>query len=283
MDKFAFSQFLALLKKEVLEHRNLFIGAPAVFAFVLFVASVWILSLITDEELTMAIQYLATLFNGLSPLQMAPMFVFLAIPFVLLLAVCALMYLGNALFADRKDMSIFFWQSMPVSNARTVCSKVVAVVVVAPMFYLAVLLATYIFGIVWITLLGLAHGVEVAGLGYMFLAAVTSLLLVYLSIFSAGLWLLPTIGWFLLFSAFARRTPFLWAISVFFLLGLLEDLVFGSQYLANWVESRANPNQYIIFEFSDVLDRLFNYDMLFGILVGAILLTGATYMRRFID
>jgi len=35
--------------------------------------------------------------------------------------------------------------------------------------------------------------------------------------------------------------------------------------------------------FGDVFDRIFNYDMLFGIVVGAILIAGAVLMRRFID
>lgn len=67
------------------------------------------------------------------------------------------------------------------------------------------------------------------------------------------------------------------------MIGFLEDFLFGTQFLANWVESRANPNQYLIMSFGDVFDRIFNYDMLFGIVVGAILIAGAVLMRRFID
>ena len=148
---------------------------------------------------------------------------------------------------------------------------------------MAIILAMYFVAIVWISVLGFSYDIEVAGLGYMFLAAMASLILVYLSAVLAALWLLPSIGWFLLFSAFAKRTPFLWGIGVFFLMGFLEDLIFGSQYMANWVESRANPNQYIIFDFPSVVDRLFNYDMLFGIFVGSILIAGTVLMRRFID
>ena len=122
------------------------------------------------------------------------------------------------------------------------------------------------------------------GIGWMFLAALVSLVLIYISAVITSLWLLPTIGWLLLFSAFAKKTPLLWAGGVFILVGFLEDFIFGTQYLANWVDSRAaNPNQYLILEFSSVFERIFNYDTLFGVLVGSILITGAVFMRRFID
>jgi hypothetical protein len=75
----------------------------------------------------------------------------------------------------------------------------------------------------------------------------------------------------------------MWAVGVFMLLLFLEDFVFGSQFLANWIESRSNPGQYIIFDIADLLPRLFNYDMLFGIAVGSILVGGAVVMRRFTD
>ncbi len=283
MNSLALNQFLALLYREVLENRNLFIGAPAVLAVLLFVFTAWIVSMAPEQELATAIEYLSVIFDGLSPVDMASIFMIPAIPFMMMLYFCGLIYLLNALYQDRKDMSVFFWQSMPVSNAKTVLSKVVTIGLVAPVFYVAILFVVYLIAVLWLTLLGFSYGVQVAGLGYMFLAAVASLALVYLSAFVTSLWLLPSVGWLLLFSAFAKRTPILWAAGVFILIGFLEDFIFGSQYLANWVESRSNPNQYFIYEFSDVTDRLLSYDMLFGVLVGSILLIGAIFMRRFID
>jgi len=139
-------------------------------------------------------------------------------------------------------------------------------------------------GMVWLSILGMANDVDVAGIGWMFLAAITSLVLVYCSALSATLWLFPTVGWILLFSAFAKKTPLLWAIGVFILVGFLEGFIFGTQYLGNWVESRAvNMNQYLIMSFDDIFARLFNYDMLFGIFMGSILMAGAVMMRRFTD
>lgn len=283
MDKFSLMQFETLIRREVLEHRNLFILAPAFLALILFVAMVWVALQVERDVMASMISYVAMLFDGLSPVEMAPVLMVGAIPFMVVLYACTFVYLLNTLYQDRKDMSVLFWQSMPVSNLKTVLSKVITVGAIAPFFYMAVLFGLYLIIVIWISVLGVSYDIEITGIGYMFMAAVVSLLLLYLSAFVTALWLLPTIGWILLFSAFARRTPLMWAAGVFIMVGFLEDFLFGSQFLANWVESRANPNQYIIFSFGDVIDRVFNYDMLFGIAVGAILISGAVLMRRFID
>lgn len=278
-----FGQFGALLKREIIENRNLFISTPALLAVIFFVFSIWVVSFVPSAEIAAGIEYLSLLFDGLSPLQMAPAFLLPAVPFIVTLYICATIYLINSLYQDRKDASVLFWQSMPVSNLQTVISKVVTISAIAPVFYVAILFVLYLLAVAMLVALGLTYNVQVAGLGYMFMASVLSLLLIYLSAITTALWLLPSIGWLLLFSAFARKTPILWAVGVFILLGFLEDFVFGSQYLANWVESRSNPQQYMFFEFTDVVERLFSYDMLFGVVVGSILISGAISMRRFID
>lgn len=284
MDKFRFLQFHGLLRREVLEHRNLFIGAPAVVALLILVATAWAFAQLEQEQIAELLGFVSMLFDGLSPMEIAPFFMVMAIPFFLTLYICSVIYLINTLYQDRKDSSVLFWQSMPVSNLETVVSKLVTIIVVAPIFYVLTIFGMYLIAMVWLTVLGLSHGVDLVGIGWMFLAAIGSLLLVYLSAIVTSLWLLPTMGWLLLFSAFARKTPLLWAGGVFILVGFLEDFVFGTQYLANWVESRtANPNQYLITDFTSVGERIFNYDTLFGILVGSILIAGAVFMRRFTD
>ncbi len=283
MNNIVLRRFQALIRRELLEHPTLFIGAPVLEGFLILVLVAWLQTIIPAAEKQMAIEYLAIMFDGLSPTEMAPMFMVLSAPFVVAFAIAAVVYLQNALFQDRRDSSVLFWQSMPVSNLQTVLSKLVTIGAVAPLFSMATLLLMYCIGAVWLSILGVNYGVEIAGLGYMFMAAAASLIFVYLSMVMATLWLLPSIGWLLLFSAFAKRTPILWAIGAFLLLGFLEDFIFNTQFLANWVESRSNPVAYLIMDFGSLFDRLFDYDMLFGIAVGAILITGAVYMRRFID
>ncbi len=284
MDKFALLRFYGLIKREVLEHRNLFIGSPAVVALLILVASAWLAMGLPQSEIAPGLEYLSLLFDGLSPFDMAPFFMLLAIPFFITLYICSLLYLVNTLYQDRKEMSVLFWQSMPVSNLQTVLSKLVTIVAIVPIFYILIMSVLYLLAMICLIVLGITNDVDLIGIGWMFLGALASLLLIYISAFITSLWLFPTMGWLLLFSAFARKTPLLWAGGVFILAGFLEDFVFGTQYLVNWVESRvANPNQYLIFDFQNVFEKLFNYDMVFGIVVGSILITGAVFMRRFTD
>ena len=284
MAKFAVLQFYALLKREVLEHRNIFIGAPVVVALLLLVAATWVATQIDQSDLAEGLRFVSVLFDGLSPFDIAPFIMLLAIPFYLTLYVCSVIYLINTLYQDRKEMSVLFWQSMPVSNLQTVLSKIVAIVLVAPIFYVLIIFGMYLVAMVWLTVLGISNDVNLVGIGYLFLAATASLVLIYISAVVTGIWLLPSIGWLLLFSAFAKKTPLLWAGGVFILVGFLEDFIFGTQFLANWVASRtSDPNQYLIFEFQSVFERVFNYDTLFGVVIGSILVAGAVFMRRFTD
>lgn len=284
MDKFAVLQFYGLLKREVLEHQNLFIGAPAVVASLLLVACTWVATQVDQSQLAELLRYVPVMSDGLSIFELAPFFMLLAIPFILTLYICSVIYLTNTLYQDRKEMSVLFWQSMPVSNLKTVLSKVFVIVFVVPGFYVLIIFATYLITMAWLTILGINNDVDLVGIGYMFLAAIASLVLIYISIIVTSLWLLPSIGWLLLFSAFAKKTPLLWAGSALILVGFLEDFIFGTQFLANWIASRtSNLSQYLIFDFQSVFDRVFNYDTLFGVFVGGILITGAVFMRRFTD
>jgi len=123
MDKFGIFQYQALIKRELLEHKNMFVLAPLLLALILFVATIWVSIRIDRDILISGVSYLAMLFNGLSPIDMAPLFMVLAIPFMVILYSSAFMYLISSLYQDRKDLSILFWQSMPVSNLKTVLSK----------------------------------------------------------------------------------------------------------------------------------------------------------------
>ena len=283
MDRFQIRQFYTLMLREFWENRNLFAGAPAVLTVVIIVAAVWVPNRVQGLEMVAVLEQIGNLTRGMSGFDLAPFMMPAAVPYLLILGISVIAYLNATLYQDRRDMSILFWQSMPVSDLKTVLSKVATVVFLAPLMLVSVIAVLFVFAGVVVTLLGLVLQVDTIGPGQILLAGTYSLLLVFLSCVLGALWLLPTIGWFLLFSAFARSLPLLWAVGMFILLIFLEDFIFGSQFLANWVESRSGIGQYIIFRLSDFPGRLFSYDMLLGILLGGVLITGATLMRRFTD
>ncbi|MCA1713988.1 MAG: ABC-2 transporter permease [Gammaproteobacteria bacterium] len=133
---------------------------------------------------------------------------------LIVLAFVVFFYCLGALYDERKDRSVLFWKSLPVSDRDTVLSKAASALVVAPVLAIGAALATMIGFMVIISVVVMLHGgnpvqllwgpgspLAVAG---QFIAAIP----VY------ALWALPTVGWLLLCSAWARSKPFLWAIMI---------------------------------------------------------------------
>ncbi len=283
MSRFSFFQFFALLKKEFWENRILMIGAPAVLAVVIFVVNFLVASQLSEEQLGTLIGYFSSWFDGQNPFYTASVIILLCLPFLVVYFFCSVIYLLNALYSDRKDMSILFWQSMPISNLQTVISKIVTVVVISPIFTVAAIAVLYGLSIGYLTIVGYGLSMQLSGLAYMFSAVAINLSVVYFFIATSVLWLLPLVGWLLVFSAFSRRAPMLWAIGVYFLLGFFEGFVFNTRFLSNWAQTRFDPDNFIIVDYSGISDRLFSYDMFIGLVVGSILISGSVYMRRYAE
>ncbi len=132
-------------------------------------------------------------------------------PFIVL-AFVVFFYCLGALYDDRRDRSVLFWKSLPLSDTQTVLSKLASALVVAPV--LAVIAAV-------LTLLGFALMISIVGMAYggnpMTLVwgpanplSIIGGMLAWIPVYA--LWSLPTAGWLLLCSAWARSKPFLWAV-----------------------------------------------------------------------
>jgi ABC-2 type transport system permease protein len=134
-------------------------------------------------------------------------------PFIVLGFVVFFYCLG-ALYDERKDRSVLFWKSLPVSDRDTVLSKAASALVVAPVIATGVAIATmFAFGLV-VTLVMPMHGLNPFtfywGMGHPLQVAGT--LVAAIPVYAA--WALPTVGWLMLCSAWARSKPFLWAVMI---------------------------------------------------------------------
>jgi ABC-2 type transport system permease protein len=134
-------------------------------------------------------------------------------PFIVLGFVVFFYCLGS-LYDERKDRSVLFWKSLPVSDRDTVLSKVASAVLVAPLLAVGAALVTMFGFLLVISLVVLAHGgnpwtlVWGPGSPLKVAAQLVATVPVY------ALWALPTVGWLMLCSAWARSKPFLWALMV---------------------------------------------------------------------
>lgn len=284
----AFKRFRGLLRREFLEHPNLFVTAPVGLMLLILLTNAWAaISAGNYVEISNLAGLFAEWLQGYSVAQLSLMMFPLGLPFALLLGLCIILYLSGTLYQDRRDLSVLFWHSMPVSNFTVVLSKIFTAIFIAPLAYMLVMLVVYLAGLGGFAYLELNQSIETDTLVLLLQAVLRSLGLMYLTMVLSVLLLFPLVGWILLFSAFAKRTPLLWALGMLILVFILEDLIFETQYLADWSRTRAASFDFVVSSatgaLSGLLDREFLYDLGIGIAFGSILVIGAVLMRRFSD
>ena len=217
--------FLWLLKREYWEHRGGFFWAPLIAGGV--VIAIALLSLVVAEAtaarhgINLGGMNLDTIAHNMTADQIAQFnagltvgLMALSIPIMITLSFVVFFYLLGALYDDRRDRSVLFWKSLPVSDLDTVLSKVVAAVLVAPALAIAATIVLHLAFLILVSAYAGLHSVNPLPLLWNpapLLAMWTKLILL---IPLNALWALPTVGWLLLCSAFARSKPFLWAVAV---------------------------------------------------------------------
>lgn len=136
----------------------------------------------------------------------------------------AMFYCLDALHAERRDRSILFWKSMPVSDLKTVLAKLVLPLLVLPLVAFVVIVVLEV-----LVTLNVALIAAVSGRSAAFLWSGAPLLPVTIiagyALLAMTLWLAPIYAWLLLVSAWARRAAFLWAVLPLLALCLLEKIV----------------------------------------------------------
>lgn len=153
-------------------------------------------------------------------------------PFIVL-AFVVFFYCLGALYDDRRDRSILFWKSLPLSDTQTVLSKAISALLVAPVIAVAAAIVTMFGFMLIISAVVMFHGGDAMALVWgpasplHVAAGHLSWIPVYL------LWALPTVGWLLMCSAWSKTKPFLWAVMLPLFAGIIVSTtkvmaVFGS-------------------------------------------------------
>ncbi len=134
-------------------------------------------------------------------------------PFIVLTFVVFFYCLG-ALYDERKDRSILFWKSLPLSDGQTVLSKVISALVVAPVIATAAAMLTSLGFLLLLSGYAMYHGGNPIDLIWGPASPLYVMSIAFGSLPIFALWALPTVGWLLLVSAWAKTKPFLWALMV---------------------------------------------------------------------
>ena len=304
--------FKWLVRRELWEHRGIWIAPAICAAIILFSAAVGHVSLDGNPEphgpglvvnASAAAQWAGTALLGM------------AVPFYITLLFEQLFYALNSLFDDRKDRSVLFWKSLPASDLETVLSKVFVASVVLPLVALLFTVATQaVFAVLAAlrvgeiaTQLGTAFGPNAAaahafvgalGSPQLWLADVLTLLWVAVGF---ALWTLPIVGYALLVSAATARAPFVFAALLVGGVGLAESLLFNSGWFVGQLFQHAfgaivglshatagpaamNAHGYVPSVSGErLLAAVTSADLWGGVVLGVLFIGGAVWARRYRD
>lgn len=300
---------LALIQRELWEHRSIFV-TPLIMAVIVVLMSVTGQVAVSafDEAVDLAILGASNLSDQERRAAISAIAMAITMLFLIAMAVLTIFYLLDALYTERKDKSILFWRSLPVSDAETVISKLLTALVAIPLITFVVVAVTHlvVLGIsgIWLG----SRGGDSMHLIWSSAPLAANWLATLILMTALPLWFLPFAGWFTFVSAWTKRSPFLMAFLPLIVLPMLERILIGTHLFRDAIFLRSvriplfssdAGDGFTLGDASDMriapdadvtllalldLGRFFGHPGLWtGIAVGALFIAAAIYVRRYRD
>ena len=216
---------VALVRRELWEHRSLWIAALVVEGLLAVALLLGRINMDLPEQVLSAQQKVSIF----TIIQWA-----LAQPVFIVTAIVLGFYLLDCLYSERKDRSILFWKSLPLSDELTVGSKLLVAAVIAP---LGVFLLASVANLLFAAILALRVPHALSWSTYEWLRTELVLLL---EVALGVLWYSPIAAALLLFSAWIPRNPILWASLVPVVAPIVERVGLGTHYIWSFETYRVN-------------------------------------------
>ena len=143
----------------------------------------------------------------------------------------AIFYCLEALYGERRDRSILFWKSLPVSDLTAVLSKASVPLVILPLLTFMIIVVTQLVMVLLSSMVLLGSGQSAAALWSHLSLSMMWMMLLYHLVAIHALWFAPFYGWMLLVSSWARRAPLLWATVPLLAIFVVEKVAFNTSYL----------------------------------------------------
>ena len=276
--------FFWSVRRELWEHRAIYLGPVVAAAVVLFGV---VLGHFTSHQMVIRSR-------SMHPTALPPIlpYLFAAGAITLTSAIVGVFYCLAALNAERRDRSVLFWKSLPVSDLTTVLSKLVLPALILPLVTLVVVFATHLLMLGMAILASSVGGGSTAAflanlpLGQVWLDYAYALLLLVF-------WWAPVWAWLLLASAWAKRMTFLWGVGPPLAICVVEGMAFPGQpnYAARALGERmlsgigvgftTPPHENsIALPWPDPMPFLASPGLWIGLVVAAAMLAGAVWLRR---
>lgn len=314
-----------LLRREFWENRGGFFWAPIVTAAIFFTftlmgvigAEAFKAHIVGDIKIGVSLKHLTERLDPDDLARIGPAIDAAMLGFGQVLQVVLgfvlFFYLLGALYDDRRDRSVLFWKSLPISDRETVVSKLVSAALVAPVIATVVSIALQFAVLALMSLYVMLYGINPLTVIWGPAEPLMIWVRTVASIPLNALWALPAIGWLLMVSAFARSKPILWAalvpIGLAVLVGWFDFLsrfgvpdhrvwkygvarVLGGIFPGSW-QLESGPVHIakgveMMFvngaaRFSEMASVLISPSMWIGIVAGLAMMTAAVRLRRWRD
>jgi ABC-2 type transport system permease protein len=211
------------------------------------------------------------------------------------MSIYSVWYLLDCLYADRKDRSVLFFKSLPLTDSATVLSKLFVALIAIPLVYfiaadITALLMAFVISV-------RAHLVFGNALWRPELWLQQQVLWLYV-IATGIVWYLPVVGWLLLVSAWAKRAVILQAILPPLAIMLAEHLFFRTHVASLLFRDRLLGGGYValhhpihwslqkgemspgLWQLPDPVGFFSTVDVWIGALIGAAFIAGAVQLRK---
>jgi ABC-2 type transport system permease protein len=160
-----------------------------------------------------------------------------AMMMIFVVFIVGVFYCLDALHGERRDRSILFWKSLPVSDLTTVLSKITIPLVILPVIAFALTVCVQLVMVLMTSANLLVHGMSPATTFAYFPVFQNWLVMLY-GLIAIALWHGPIYGWLLLVSGWARRATFLWAVLPIIAIQIFEKITFNTSYFTKMIQHR---------------------------------------------
>ena len=289
----------AMIVREIQEHKVAFVYAPFFVSFILcfVIASVYFggTSIQTDqfnfsteyydEEIRQAMQSVSSV-SRIDIVRTG--LLVLGFPILLTVGFGLLAYSLSTFADERKDRSLIFWRSLPVSDLTTVLSKVFVVTLIVPLMVLPYIILLQLVAMTSASIFFATN--DIVSFGWLWGSyIITDWFRIIFSLWAQALWSLPLFLWLMLAGTFAAR-PIAGAIVPPVILIVLEGVIFKTNLVLEFIENRIGfwsrsdsfPKEYQELRVVDITDILLLFStqaFWIGILASVILVVGIVYFR----
>jgi ABC-2 type transport system permease protein len=288
-----------MIRREIQEHKLAFIYAPFAVAVVLcfVIASVYFgVTNIQTAEFNFTTEiydegFVEGMLSASSETKARVIragLIVLGLPILLTVGFGMLAYSLSTFADERKDKSLIFWRSMPVSDLTTVLSKLLFIIVVVPLLVIPNIILLQLVAQISASIFFVTN--DIVSFSYVWTGyLITDWFRIIFSLWAQALWSLPIFLWLMFAGTYARR-PVIGAAVPLVATIVLERIVFKTNEVWEFIDNRLGfwsradsfpiaSEEIRVVDISDIALMLSTQAFWIGMIASAVLVAGIVYTR----